>query len=69
MYQERNVLSSTAVAGTGAGSGLARAGTRKQPPGQRPAQPLVNVSAPKSDAPITALNFEPGSLLAMRRTS
>ncbi|OBZ68874.1 hypothetical protein A0H81_11185 [Grifola frondosa] len=47
LYQERNVLSSN-NAGNGTGAGPQRSGTRKQAPGQRPAQPLVNVSAPKS---------------------
>ena len=64
MHQERNVLSSTGI------SGLARAGTRKQPPGQRPAQPLVSVSAPKPDGALAgsvSVEFEPGSLLAKRR--
>ncbi|KAI0953621.1 hypothetical protein AcW1_007795 [Taiwanofungus camphoratus] len=61
LYQERNVLSSSA------GPNLTRAGTRVQPPGQRPAQPLVNVGPPKPDMPSTvAIGFEPGSLLAKR---
>jgi len=64
LYQERHVLSS----GPGnASSGLHRAGTRIQP-GQRPAQPLVNVNLQKSDVPVSAVGFEPGSLLAKRMT-
>ncbi|KAH9936565.1 uncharacterized protein B0H18DRAFT_867929 [Fomitopsis serialis] len=58
LYQERNVIS------TSAGSALARTTTRA---GQRPAQTLVNVGAPKAEGPTVApLGFEPGSLLAKR---
>ncbi|KAI0763584.1 hypothetical protein BD413DRAFT_483776 [Trametes elegans] len=70
LYQERNVLSSAsaAPAGLGAVGGLQRSGTRKQAPGQRPAQPLVNVGAPKADPLSVPTGFEPaaGSLLARR---
>ncbi|KAI9058118.1 hypothetical protein FKP32DRAFT_1680575 [Trametes sanguinea] len=61
LYQERNVISSGPA-------GLQRAGTRKQAPGQRPAQPLVNVGAPKADPMSAPIGFEPaaGSLLARR---
>ncbi|KZT09246.1 uncharacterized protein LAESUDRAFT_647284 [Laetiporus sulphureus 93-53] len=57
LYQERNVLSSATA------SSLMRAGTTRA--GQRPVQPLVNVSAPKVDPP--SIGFEPGSLLAKRQ--
>ncbi|KAI0357508.1 hypothetical protein OH77DRAFT_1450975 [Trametes cingulata] len=65
LYQERNVLSS--ASGNAAG-GLQRAVTRKQAPGQRPAQPLVNVNVPKADPMNAPIGFEPaaGSLLARR---
>ena len=70
LYQERNVLSSQSASGTATatGGGLQRSGTRKQAPGQRPAQPLVNVSAPKADPLSVPSGFEPaaGSLLARR---
>ncbi|OCH85950.1 hypothetical protein OBBRIDRAFT_738922 [Obba rivulosa] len=59
LYQERNVLSSGPSS-----SGLHRAGTRVQP-GQRPAQPLVDVN-PRNDVPVSAVGFQPGSLLAKR---
>ncbi|KAH9851696.1 hypothetical protein C2E23DRAFT_732313 [Lenzites betulinus] len=68
LYQERNVLSNTAAAGPGAtAGGLQRAGTRRQP-GQRPAQTLVSVTAPKADPMNVPNSFEPaaGSLLARR---
>ncbi|TFY52096.1 hypothetical protein EVJ58_g10206 [Rhodofomes roseus] len=59
LYQERNIIS------TSAGSALTRTTTRA---GQRPAQPLVNVGAPKAEGPVPAVpvGFEPGSLLAKR---
>ncbi|KAI0330472.1 hypothetical protein GY45DRAFT_1250692 [Cubamyces sp. BRFM 1775] len=70
LYQERNVLSSQSAPGTAAAAagGLQRSGTRKQAPGQRPAQPLVNVGAPKADPLSVPSGFEPaaGSLLARR---
>ncbi|KAI0754706.1 hypothetical protein C8Q80DRAFT_1093798 [Daedaleopsis nitida] len=64
LFQERNIVSTAAGGGgtTTPSTGLQRAGTRK-----RPAQPLVNVSAPKSEM-MAATAFEPaaGSLLARR---
>ncbi|KAL6308326.1 hypothetical protein BKA93DRAFT_725521 [Sparassis latifolia] len=54
LYQERNVLSS---------AGLSRVATR---PGQRPAQPLVNVPQ-KLDYSSSSIDFEPGSLLGRRK--
>ncbi|KAI0058260.1 hypothetical protein BV25DRAFT_1810990 [Artomyces pyxidatus] len=64
--QERNIISTTSMPPSSAGPGksLSRSGTRK---GARPAQPLVNVSAPSSLPAMPAGNvFEPGSLLAKR---
>ncbi|TFY70960.1 hypothetical protein EVG20_g2043 [Dentipellis fragilis] len=64
--QERNVIVNSAPGGGAPNKGLSRAGTRK---GQRPAQPLVNVSAPQSGytaMPPDTDVFAPGSLLYKR---
>lgn len=70
--QERNIISISAAgsgaptSSSGGSKALARSGTRKQSAG-RSVQPLLNVSAPHSTAPLNpAAVFEPGSLLAKR---
>ncbi|KAF8551699.1 hypothetical protein OG21DRAFT_250269 [Imleria badia] len=66
LYQERNVLFAKTGESLSQAKPLVRSRTRKQSVSNRPAQPLVNVPPPFSQAPTANVAFEPGSLLAKR---
>jgi len=67
LYQERNVLFAKTGELLSQAKPLTRSRTRKQSISVRPAQPLVNVPPPFSQAPSDNVAFEPGSLLAKRK--
>ncbi|KAG6377130.1 hypothetical protein JVT61DRAFT_1181 [Boletus reticuloceps] len=67
LYQERNVLFTKSGESLSQAKPLTRSRTRKQSVSARPAQPLVNVPPPFSQAPTANIAFEPGSLLAKRK--
>ncbi|KAG9315741.1 hypothetical protein JVU11DRAFT_3388 [Chiua virens] len=67
LYQERHVLFAKTGESLSQAKPLARSRTRKQSVSGRPAQPLVNVPPPFSQAPSANVAFEPGSLLAKRK--
>ncbi|KIJ62609.1 hypothetical protein HYDPIDRAFT_30209 [Hydnomerulius pinastri MD-312] len=67
LYQERHVLFAKSGEALSQAKPLARSRTRKQSVSGRPAQPLISVPPPFSQAPAAAIAFEPGSLLAKRK--